>query len=42
VETFSARLIQLVHRGKIGLLPDGLWHIGIKVSSTDLCTNINH
>jgi hypothetical protein len=27
--------------GKIGFSPYGLWHIGSKVSGTNLCTNIN-
>ncbi len=29
------------HCGKIGVLPDGLWHISIKVSSTNFWANIN-
>ncbi len=28
--------------GKIGFLANGLRHVGIKVSGTDLCANINH
>ncbi len=27
--------------GKVGFLPDGLWHARIKVSGTDLCEDIN-
>ena len=28
--------------GKIGFLPNGLWHIGIKICGTNLCADINH
>ncbi len=27
--------------GKIGFSPNDLWHVGMKVSGTDLCANIN-
>ncbi len=27
--------------GKIGFLPNGLWHVRLKVSSTNLCEAVN-
>ncbi len=36
-----APLVYINRCGKIGFLPDGLCHTGIKVSGTNLCVNIN-
>jgi hypothetical protein len=40
VTTLSLTVKKLKNSGKIGFWPDGLRHVGIKVSGTDLCANI--